>query len=196
VIPWTKKKGLVRGTRYQTRLEPLEREMLGDSAVTVSDALMGRARSAPKDELAEMTGLPSGHTDAPEDPALARLLPSFVRDGAEEVEGEASVTRQFTETDIIKAKLINLRILIDALGPDGSVNISIGTDQAGPWLNAVADIRTYHSAQLDVYRVEHGESSQEAETAANYLDWLGYHQDTLLSAMMGELDVPDGFDEG
>ena len=196
VIPWTKKKGLVRGTRYQTRLEPLEREMLGDSAVTVSDALMGRARSAPKDELAEMTGLPSGHTEAPKDPALARLLPSFFRDGAEEVEGEASVTRQFTETDIIKAKLLNLRILIDALGPDGSVNISIGADQAGPWLNAVADIRTYHSAQLDVYRVEHGESSQEVETAANYLDWLGYHQDTRLSAMMGELDVPDGFDEG
>ena len=76
------------------------------------------------------------------------------------------------------------------------MNISIGADQAGPWLNAVADIRTYHSAQLDVYRVEHGESSQEVETAANYLDWLGYHQDTLLSAMMGELDVPDGFDEG
>lgn len=70
------------------------------------------------------------------------------------------------------------------------------TSKLDPWLNAVADIRTYHSAQLDVYRVEHGESSQEVETAANYLDWLGYHQDTLLSAMMGELDVPDGFDEG
>ncbi|WP_297008355.1 DUF2017 domain-containing protein [uncultured Corynebacterium sp.] len=195
MIPWTKKRGLVRGTRYQTRLEPLEREMLGDSAVTVSEALMGRARSAPKDELAEMTGLASGHADAPKDPALARLLPSFFRDGAEEVEGEAAVTRQFTETDIIKAKLLNLRILIDALGPDGSVGVSLAPEQARPWLNAVADIRTYHSAQLDVYRVEHGETSQEVENAANYLDWLGYHQDTLLTAMMGTLDLPDGFDE-
>lgn len=191
MIPWTKKRGLVRGTRYHTRLEPLEREMLGESAVTVTEALMGRARSAPRDELAEMTGLPSGHAEPPADPALARMLPSFFRDGAEEIEGEASVTRQFTETDIIRSKLVNLRILIDALGPDGSVSLNLSADEVGPWLNACADIRTYHSAQLDLYRVEHGDSSPETETAANYLDWLGYHQDSLLTAMMGELDVPD-----
>lgn len=196
MIPWSKKKGLVRGTRYLTRLEPLEREMLGDSAVTVSEALMERARSAPKDELAEMTGLPAGHADAPKDPALRRLLPSFFRDGDEEVDGEASVTRQFTETDIIKSKLVNLRILIDALGPDGSVNLSLTPEQVGPWLNALADIRTYHSAQLDVYRVEHGDGSPEVETASNYLDWLGFHQDSLLTARMGELDLPEGFDGG
>lgn len=196
MIPWTKKKGLVRGTRFITRLEPVEREMLGDSAVTVSEALMARARSAPKDELAEMTGLPSGHAEPPKDLALARLLPSFFRDGDEEVDGESSVTRQFTETDIIKSKLINLRVLIDALGPDGSVNISITIDQARPWLNALADIRTFHSAQLDLYRVEHGNGSPEVETASNYLDWLGYHQDSLLTAMMGELDLPEGFDDG
>lgn len=195
MIPWTKKKGLVRGTRYLTKLEPLEREMLGGSAATVSEALMGRARSAPKDELAEMTGLPSGHTDPPKDPALARLLPSFFRDGAEEIEGEAAVTRQFTETDIIRAKLVNLRILVDALGPDGSVNISLTPDQVGPWVNAVADIRTFHAAQLDVYRARNGEDSEEYRTAAEYLDWLGYHEDSLLTAMMGDLDVPDGFGE-
>ena len=195
MIPWTKKKGLVRGTRYQTRLEPLEREMLGESAVTVTEALMGRARSAPKDELAEMTGLPSGHSTPPKDHALAKLLPSFFRDGEEEVEGESAVTRQFTETDIIKAKLVNLRILIDALGPGGSVNLSITAEETRPWLNAVTDIRTYHAAQLDLYRVEHGEDSAEVETATNYLDWLGYHLDSLLSAMMGDLDVPEGFGE-
>lgn len=195
MIPWTKKKGLVRGTRYVTKLEPLEREMLGNSAVTVSEALMGRARSAPKDELAEMTGLPSGHTTAPDDPALARLLPSFFREGEEEVDGEAAVTRQFTETDIIRAKLVNLRILVDALGPDGSVNLSLTREQVGPWLNAVADIRTFHAAQLDFYRAGHGEDSDEYRTAQNYVEWLGYHQDSLLTAVAGPLDIPEDTDD-
>lgn len=194
--PWTKKKGLVRGTRYITQLEPLEREMLGDSAATVSDALMDRVRSAPKDELAEMTGLPSGHSDPPADPALARLLPSFFRDGAEEVEGEASLARQFTETDIIKAKLRNLRLVGEHLGPDGSVHVSLSTDEVRPWLTAVTDIRNYHAAQLEATKAELGEDSREVVAATNYLDWLGYHQDSLLEAMMGPLDVPDTGDGG
>lgn len=191
MIPWTKKKSLVRGTRYQTRLEPLEREMLGNSAATVFDSLAERVRSAPKDELAEMTGLPSGHSSPPKDPALARLLPSFFREGDEEVDGEAALTRQFTETEIIRSKLVNLRILIDALGPDGSVNISLSPDEVGPWLTALTDIRTYYNARLDLLRVEHGNSAPEVEQATNYLDWLGYHQDSLLTALMGRLDVPE-----
>jgi hypothetical protein len=191
VKPWTKKKGLMRGTRYVVQLEPLEREMLGGSAATVGEALMDRARSAPKDPLAEMTGLPSGHAEPPSDPALARLLPSFFREGAEEVDGEASVTRQFTETDIITAKLRNLRLVGDALGPDGSVNVSLTAEEVQPWLTALTDIRTYHAAQLEATKEQLGEDSREVVAAQNYLDWLGYHQDSLLEAAMGPLDVPD-----
>ncbi|WP_414121907.1 DUF2017 domain-containing protein [Corynebacterium nuruki] len=194
--PWTKKKGIMRGTRYITQLEPLEREMLGDSAATVSEALMGRARSAPKDELAEMTGLPSGHSTPPADPALARLLPSFFRDGAEEVEGEAAVTRQFTETDIIAAKLRNLRLIGEILGPDGSVHVSLSADEVQPWLTALTDIRTYHAAQLEAMEARAGEGSADVAAATDYLEWLGYHQDSLLAAVMGPLDIPDDPDNG
>lgn len=187
--PWIKKGSLLRGTRFITQLEPLEREMLGDSAATVADKLMERVRTAPKDELAELTGMASGHADAPSDPGLARLLPSFFREGAEEIDGDAALTRQLNETDIIKAKLINLRYVVDHLGPDGSVNISLMPEEVRPWLNAITDIRNYHSAQYEVYKQELDESSHEILAAANYLEWLGYHQDSLLTALMGDLDV-------
>ncbi|HIW91123.1 MAG TPA: DUF2017 domain-containing protein [Candidatus Corynebacterium avicola] len=188
---WAKKKSLVRGIRFLTELEPMEREMLGDSASTVGERLIGRARSAPKDELAEMTGLPSGHSDAPTDPALAALLPSFFRDGDEEVEGESGVSRQFNETDIIKAKLLNLRLVGDKLGPDGSVHVNLTEREVQPWLGAMADIRTFHNAELERFRAELGAESKEVAAAENYLEWLGYHQDSLLTALMGELDVPE-----
>lgn len=187
--PWTKKSSLLRGTRFNTQLEPLEREMLGDSAVAVSDKLMERARTAPKDELAEMTGMASGHADAPRDPGLARLLPSFFREGDEEVEGDAALTRQLNETEIIKSKLTNLRFVVDYLGPNGSVNVSLTQDEVQPWLSAINDIRLYHSAQFEEFKkdlIGEGENSDQAMAAQNYLDCLGYHQDSLLSAMMGE----------
>lgn len=187
--PWTKKNSLLKGTRFLTQLEPLEREMLGDSAATVSDKLMERARTAPKDELAELTGMPSGHSEAPRDPGLARLLPSFFKDGDEEVDGDAALTRQLNEIDIIKAKLTNLRFLVDCLGPNGSVNLSLTQEEVGPWLAALTDIRNYHSAQLEEFSSELGDDSNQVLAAQNYLDWLGYHQDSLLNALMGELDL-------
>lgn len=185
----------MRGTRYHTRLEPMERETLGNLAVGVAEALMNRVRSAPKDELAEMTGLPSGHSAPPQDPALARLLPSFFRDGDEEVDGEAALVRQFTETDIIRAKITNLRVVIDALGPDGSVNLSLSPEEVASWLVALTDLRTYFTARLDLVRIEYGDTSPEAKELENCVDWLGFNQDSLLTVLMGGLDLPDSPDE-
>ena len=185
--PWTKKTSLLRGARFVATLEPLEREMLGDSAVAVSDKLMERVRTAPKDELAELTGMSSGHAEAPADPGLARLLPSFFKEGAEEVEGDASLTRQLNETDIIKGKLLNLRYLVDMLGPNGSVNLSLTQEEVQHWLAGLTDIRLYHSAQLERFRDELGEGSDQVAAAQNYLDWLGFHQDSLLTALMGDV---------
>ncbi|MBC2681037.1 DUF2017 domain-containing protein [Corynebacterium anserum] len=188
---WTKKKSMMRGTRYITRLEPLEREMLGDSASLVANQLMERVRTAPKDELAEMTGMPSGHAEAPDNPALARLLPSYFADGAEEVEGDAALMRQLNETDIIRQKLLNLRVLCDVLGPDGSVNISLTESEAAMWTNALADIRSYHYEQLKQLIAEKGEDAEQVIQANQYMDWLGSHLDSLMYAMMGDLDLND-----
>ena len=66
--PWRRKKGLMRSPRFSTVFDPMEREVIGDLTATVSEALIQRAQSAPKDELAEMMGMAAGHTEAPTDP--------------------------------------------------------------------------------------------------------------------------------
>ncbi|HKM24492.1 MAG TPA: DUF2017 domain-containing protein, partial [Corynebacterium sp.] len=39
---WRRKKGLMRGVRYQTVLEPIEREVLGNLVAAVSEAIIQR----------------------------------------------------------------------------------------------------------------------------------------------------------
>ncbi|WKD58791.1 DUF2017 domain-containing protein [Corynebacterium caspium] len=145
---WQKKKGLMRAPRFITTLEPLEREGLGNLAATVSEALIARVRSAPKDDLAELTGMPSGHKQAPQDPALARLLPDFQLSGDEEFEGDNAMLRQFNETDICAQKLTNLQIIIEKMGPDGGVHVSLDPAEAAQWVAAINDLRLYVAAAV------------------------------------------------
>jgi hypothetical protein len=107
---------------------------------------------------------------------------------------------QFNETDIIKGKLTNLRLVSDLLGPDGSVHVSLTAEQTSSWLGALTDIRAYHHGRLEQERTAQADgpdgsdgSDRAGEIAAteNYLEWLGYHQDSLLTAMVGPMDVPD-----
>ncbi|MCH6197633.1 DUF2017 domain-containing protein [Corynebacterium mastitidis] len=181
---WRRKKALMRAPKYSTVLDPMEREVLGNLASAVSEALIERVRSAPKDELAELTGMAAGHKEAPEDPALARLLPDFQRAGDEEFEGDASLLRSLHENDIVRAKLDNLQEVVQALGPDGSVNVTLEEPQAHRWLAAVNDLRLYVAAGAQ-------DSAQDGAPDAvpdteRLVEWLAYHQDSLLDAMMGE----------
>ena len=71
---WKRKKGLMRsGVKFTTRFDPLEREVIGDLTATVSEALIARAQSAPKDEFSEMMGLSASHSEAPADPRLSLI---------------------------------------------------------------------------------------------------------------------------
>ncbi|MDO4929018.1 MAG: DUF2017 domain-containing protein [Corynebacterium sp.] len=177
--PWKKKKGLRRTAHYQCVLEPIEREILGNLVSTVSEALMARARSAPKDELAELTGINSGHKDAPSDPSLARLLPDFEREGDEEFEGDNALLRSLHEQDITRAKLENLQVVGNALGPDGSVHVSVDESEAHAWVAALNDVRLYLAA-ADVV------ADAAAYERESLIEWLAYNQETLLEAMMGD----------
>lgn len=183
---WQRKNSLLRGERFTVELAPIERELLGGSAVMITEKLMERVRSAPKDELAELTGMHSGHAQAPRDPGLARLLPSFFHDGDEVIEGDAELTRQLTETDIIRGKLLNLQVIVDYLGPDGSVRVSLDRDEVASWLAGITDIRLYHFSELQVMIARDGEDQPHVRNAQQYLDFLGAHQDSLLTVLMGE----------
>ena len=52
-------------------------------------------------------------------------------------------------------------------------------------------IAPLHRIFLVPIRADLDPESREVAAAENYLEWLGYHQDSLLTALMGELDVPD-----
>lgn len=173
---WKKKKGIFGAAKYHCLFEPIEREVLGNLAATVANALMERAQSAPRDELAELTGMPSGHKEAPTDPALARLLPDFERDGDEEYEGDNSLLRSLHESDITKEKLTNLAVIGQAIGPDGSVNVVISEEEATAWLCGLNDLRLYLAASAV-------QNPAQREDRDNLVEWLAYNQDSLLQAM-------------
>lgn len=177
--PWRRKKGLMRAPRYSTVFDPMEREVIGDLSATVSEALIQRAQSAPKDELAAMMDMPSGHTEAPQDPSLARLLPDFEREGDEEFDGDNSLLRSLHETDIIKEKLGNLQVINEALGPTGGVAVSVEEEEAHRVIAALNDMRLYVAA-ADAQ----GEAAEQDRD--NLVEWLAFCQDSLLQALMGE----------
>ena len=175
---WSKKKGLMRSTpKFTTVFDPMEREVIGDLTATVSEALIARAQSAPKDEFAEMMGVSTGHTEAPEDPKLARLLPDFEREGDEEFDGDNGLLRSLHENDILKAKLMNLQVVNEALGPTGGVEVTIDEDDAHPFIAALNDMRLYVSTDTSG-----GEGAQQEREML--VEWLAFCQDSLLEALM------------
>lgn len=178
---WKKKKGLLSKPRYTCVLEPMEREVLGDLAATVSEALIARAQSVPRDPLEELTGITSGHKEPPTDPGLARLLPDFEKAGDEEFEGDNALLRSLHENDITRAKLENLQVIAQAIGPDGSVNVTLDENQAKAWLAATNDIRLY-LASSEVAGPPEAKADRDS-----LVEWLAYNQETLLNAMMGSL---------
>ncbi|MCT1428807.1 MULTISPECIES: DUF2017 domain-containing protein [Corynebacterium] len=175
--PWKKKKSLMRGPKITAVFEPMEREVLGDLTATVSEAIIGRAQSAPKDELAEMLDMPTGHTEAPEDPSLARLFPDFEMPGDEEYEGDASLLRSLHENDIARAKIENLQVIGSAVGPTGGVEVTISEQEAQAFVAGLNDLRLYVAA---------GDVSDEnlMLDRDSLVEWLAFCQDSLLQVLM------------
>ncbi|MDO5076224.1 DUF2017 domain-containing protein [Corynebacterium sp.] len=176
---WRKKKGLMRAPKYVATFDPMEREVLGEYAAMVAEALIQRCRTAPKDDLAELTGMPSGHKEPPQDPSLARLLPDFEREGDEEYEGDNALLRSLHENDICRAKLENLQVIAYALGPDGGVSVTASEEEAQAWLYGLNDIRLYIASG----ELTGGEAMEQDRE--NVLNWLAYNEESLLNAMMG-----------
>ncbi|WP_306496613.1 DUF2017 domain-containing protein [Corynebacterium striatum] len=175
---WKKKKSLMRAAKFTTVLEPMEREVLGDLTATVSEAIIARAQSAPKDELAQMLDMPTGHTEAPEDPSLARLFPGFEKPGDEEYDGDNSLLRSLHENDIARAKLQNLQVINAALGPTGGVEVTISEEEAHAFLIGLNDLRLFVAA---------GDVPEESmqDDRDTLVEWLAYCQDSLLQVLMG-----------
>jgi hypothetical protein len=139
-------------------------------------------------EVEEATGGLDSAPHAPDDPALARLLPDGYRDDPD----AASELRRLTETSLRSSKVGNARVVLDLLPSDGG-RIRLSGDAAEAWLGALNDARlalgtrlevtddTDYEAEIDRAVATDPNSSRAA--ALIVFHFLGVLQESLLAAL-------------
>ncbi|MCD2263244.1 DUF2017 domain-containing protein [Dietzia aurantiaca] len=206
---WQRKSSL-GGPRIKSVMESHEVQILHALVSNVVDMLEQRRDSAPRDELAEITGMRSGHSALPDQAPLARLLPDFHRpekaDGPQGLSGAGSDAgavarahnsgmRMIHEPEIIDAKLASAAVLLRSLPARGGT-VSLTMDQAQAWMGCLNDVRLGLGAVL----LEAGEADgapatdipefvPEDDPRSAQLDvyhWLTFMQDSLCTALTGE----------
>ena len=187
-----KRKGRGESTRITSQLDSHEAELLASLVSSMCELLTARADTAPQDTLSEVTGIRTGHSDAPDDATLGRLLPDFHRpDQDEELSAEVingrlnSALRSVNEPKIIDAKLGAAQVLLDTL-PDGGGDLALTVEQATAWLTALNDVRLALGAMLGISE-DTPERLPPDHPHAAHLDvyhWLTVMQDLLVEAVM------------
>ena len=178
--------------RICSQLDPHEAELLASMVNSMCDLLDERMDSAPRDDLGELTGIRTGHVDAPRDATLGRLLPDFHRPdqdrelSADIVNGELNAAlRSVNEPKIIDAKLAAAQVVLETL-PDGGGDIALTEAQAGEWLTALNDVRLALGAMLGISEDTPDQLPPDHPHAA-HLDvyhWLTVMQDLLVESLM------------
>jgi hypothetical protein len=183
------------GNELETKLEPIEREMLRHLLDNLCEILSRDTDMAEADidPLARQLGLENlqqEDVEQPEDPVLARLLPAGYRNDFM----AAAEFRRYTDQALRRGKLDDAEVVRCGLDradsdPDGTVRVS--QNAAPSWLRAINDLRLALGVQLDIS----AESAYElaslpdddprAEGAAIY-DFLTWWQDGLVRALMDE----------
>ncbi|GAA1480306.1 DUF2017 domain-containing protein [Gordonia sinesedis] len=187
-----KRRGRGDALRICSNLERHEVELLISMVTSMRELLSERDHAAPSDDLAELTGIRTGHTAAPTDATLGRLLPDFHRPDQDEelcadvVTGDLNAAlRSVNEPKIIDAKMSASAVMLDTLPPGGG-DIALTEEQAMAWLTALNDVRLALGAMLGIT-----EDTPEALPAdhphAAHLDvyhWLTVIQELLVEALM------------
>lgn len=197
------RKGSLGGPKIKTSMEPHEVQILHALVSNVVDMLEQRGDSAPRDELAELTGMRSGHSVAPTEAPLARLLPDFHRpeehgtgaDAAAVARAHNSGMRMIHEPAIIDGKLSAAAVVLRTLPARGGT-VSLTTEQAEAWMGCLNDVRLGLGAllleaggQSDQPSTDMPEQVPESDPRSAQLDvyhWLTFMQDSLCTALTGE----------
>jgi hypothetical protein len=141
--------------------------------------------SADADPLVALTGLDdSGPTEAPTDPALARLLPDAYADDPE----RAAEFRRYTESELRAGKQAAVRAVLQSLPPEGG-RLVLTSELADSWLGALNDLRLALGARLDVTEDTHAELERVEPGTPRARDltmfvWLGILQETLVDTLL------------
>lgn len=136
-----------------------------------------------EDPLARLVGIGTA-TEAPEDPALARLFPTAYPDDDE----AAADFRRFTERALREGKVASATTALETLRRSGE-KVTVSASEASAWLGALNDIRLALGSRLDVTEESHQELAElpdEDPRAATYhvYDWLTFLQESLVQTLM------------
>ena len=176
--------------------EPGEAHVIASLTSQVVELLRDRngELASDPDPLAGELGLSGGPSLPPDDPVLQRLLPDAYRDDSD----ESAEFRRFTERSLTSAKVANAEAVLaslreaglDDLDEDSEESVEVELDPAAvqAWLRTLTDVRLSLAVRLGIEADEDAmllhQSEDEAVLAMTELyDWLGYVQETLVSAL-------------
>lgn len=185
-----------RSGRALATFSGFEADLLRSLASQVVELLRDEATPAGSEDPLEAMLNVSGPTAAPDDPVLARLLPSAYP-GDEEASGEF---RRYTESSLREAKSRAAGLIIEGLesaglpaqgAEDGLViDVELEPEEAQGWLRGLTDIRLALATRLGV--TEDDEDAWEAmpdedprKQAHDIYGWVGYLQETLVGTVAG-----------
>ena len=175
----------------EVRLERTERDLLVQLLGQLDDLLDDGAEDRSSDPLAELVGMDLGEPadpTGPDDPAVARLLPT----GSREDDAAATEFRRLTERGLRTRKRDGARLAAAALARDEPVLLT--SDEAQALLKALTDVRLVLAERLDLRTDEdalllheglHSAARQGgplAAVAAIY-DLLTWWQESLVGAL-------------
>ena len=176
---------------YLANFSEAEREVLTNLVEQIIELLAERVDHHNDDPLAAMVGI-TMHDTPPDDEVLLRLLPNAYADQV-----DASEFRRYTESTLRQKKQAHamaMRMHIKS-AVDGIVEVD--HDGANAWLGAMNDVRLALGVRLNVQENSHEDLELLAPddpmrgVYAVY-SWLGWLQESLISALMDESDQSIG----
>jgi hypothetical protein len=184
-----------RGGGAVATLTGFEADLLRSLASQLIELLRDQA-GVPTTEVDPLEALMdfSGPSTVPEDPVLARLLPSAYRDDDE----AAAEFRRFTETELRTSKAGSAGTVVAVLEEAGLpaevgdasglvIDVELGPDEVLAFLKALTDMRLAVATRLDLQEgdEEFWDSLPDDDPRTHMHDiyeWLGYLQETLVGA--------------
>ena len=188
MIPWER-----AGDTVTTKVDRQEAAVLRGLVGQLDEMFRSRQSDAPQDELAELTGIRTGPTSAPDDPILSRLLPDFHRLDTEDTQQQdrdsAAALRSLHEPELLDAKTGVAGVLLDTCPPGGGT-VQLSLEQADAWLSALNDVRLALGTTLNVTEDMPDQLSDDDPRAPHLgvYHWLTWMQESLVTALTGGED--------
>lgn len=194
---WQVKRGVRGDVRFVSKMDPEEVGLVRSLVGSLVELLDEREDSAPHDDLAELTGLRTGHGEPPQETVLQRLLPDFYRPdanapGADDApSGELArdlngALRSLNEPEVIDAKRDAAQTVLATL-PERAGTVTLTESEAQDWLTCINDLRLALGTLLGITADLPDGPSSEDPGRAGHVDvyhWLSAMLDVLVSVML------------